>query len=140
MACDITDKAQLKSLAEEIGKKEPHGMNLLVNNAGVAVEDSTKGKQPDDFGSVDKVYSWLWNADQSEWDETLKINVTAQYFATAAFIPLLAKGAETKSGHSPSVVNITSVAGVLKNMMQGQFAYAASCVSSPCICASNASV
>jgi NADP-dependent 3-hydroxy acid dehydrogenase YdfG len=45
---DITDQPSLKKLSEEIGKNEPNGIHLLVNNAGVA-----KGKKTTSFSTAD---------------------------------------------------------------------------------------
>jgi len=35
MPCDISSKVEVKRLADEIASKEPKGITLLVNNAGV---------------------------------------------------------------------------------------------------------
>lgn len=42
------------------------------------------------------------------------------------FLPLLAKGREVTPGYTSSVVNVTSISGVMKGSSSGQFAYAAS--------------
>lgn len=38
---DVSEKDEAIRLAEEVGKKEPNGIHLLVNNAGIA-DDNTK--------------------------------------------------------------------------------------------------
>jgi len=39
---DISDKEDVIRLAKEIGSKEPKGIHLLVNNAGIARDENTK--------------------------------------------------------------------------------------------------
>jgi NAD(P)-dependent dehydrogenase (short-subunit alcohol dehydrogenase family) len=68
----------------------------------------------------------MWKSDPSSWAATFETNVTAQYFVAAAFLPLLSKAFETSKGSSPSIVNITSISGVMKGSSGGQFAYASS--------------
>ena len=61
-----------------------------------------------------------------QWQETFQTNLTAQFFVTAAFLPLLAKGKDLTPGFSSSVCNIASISGVMKGTSSGQFAYATS--------------
>jgi NAD(P)-dependent dehydrogenase (short-subunit alcohol dehydrogenase family) len=42
LAGDVSTKEGCVQLAEEIGRLEPEGIQLLVNNAGIARDDSTK--------------------------------------------------------------------------------------------------
>lgn len=58
--------------------------------------------------------------------ETFQTNLTAQFFTSVAFLPLLAKGTANTLSYSSSIVNIASVSGVLKGSSQGQFAYSTS--------------
>ncbi|MCJ1449840.1 hypothetical protein MMC28_000168 [Mycoblastus sanguinarius] len=53
-------------------------------------------------------------------------NLTAQSFTTAAFLPLLAKGRDVTPGYTSSVVNVTSISGVMKGSSGRQFAYTTS--------------
>lgn len=39
---DVSSKDEAIRLAEEVGEKEPKGIHLLVNNAGIARDDETK--------------------------------------------------------------------------------------------------
>jgi hypothetical protein len=68
----------------------------------------------------------MWKSDPQAWKDTFETNVTAQYFVAAGFLPLLAKARESTPGISPSIVNITSISGVMKGSSNGQFAYASS--------------
>ena len=68
----------------------------------------------------------MWKSDPEKWQETFHTNVTSQYFVAAGFLPLLAKGLKSTPGYSPSVINITSISGVMKTTSNGQFAYSSS--------------
>jgi NAD(P)-dependent dehydrogenase (short-subunit alcohol dehydrogenase family) len=65
-------------------------------------------------------------SDPSAWASTFETNVASQFFVSAGFLPLLAKARESTPGFSPSIVNITSISGVMKGSSNGQFAYASS--------------
>jgi short-subunit dehydrogenase len=39
---DITKKEEIQRLAKELESKEPKGIHLLVNNAGITRDDNTK--------------------------------------------------------------------------------------------------
>ncbi|KAL8721154.1 MAG: hypothetical protein Q9225_002112 [Loekoesia sp. 1 TL-2023] len=133
---DISKKDEVKRLADEVASKEPNGIHLLVNNvltampmlAGIARDDntrfSTNGKL--DFSSAQSVSEHLMSSEPEHWAETFQTNLTAQYFVTAALLPILAKGRDVTPGYSTSVVNIASISGVMKGSSMGQFAYATS--------------
>ncbi|KAL8670686.1 MAG: hypothetical protein Q9168_004790 [Polycauliona sp. 1 TL-2023] len=128
IAGDISNKDEVKRLAEEIASKETNGIHLLVNNAGIARDDNTrfsKAGKPDGK-SAQKISEHLMQSEPEQWAETFNTNITAQYFMTAAFLPLLAKGREVTPGYSTSVVNVASISGVMKGSSMGQFAYATS--------------
>ncbi|KAK5456229.1 hypothetical protein LTS15_005548 [Exophiala xenobiotica] len=125
---DITKKDECIRLAEEMGKKESNGVHLLVNNAGIARDDHTKfsaNGQPD-MKSAEAISQHLLKSEVSDWQDTFETNVTAQFFMSAAFLPLLAKGRNVTPGYTSSIVNITSISGLMKGSSSGQFAYATS--------------
>ena len=50
LVADISDKNEVKKLYDDLCQKEPKGIQLLVNNAGIARDDATKfssNGQPD---------------------------------------------------------------------------------------------
>ena len=125
---DVSDKEDVKRLADEIALKEPNGIQLLVNNAGIARDDSTKysnAGEPD-FSSAEALREHFWKSPPEAWADTFKTNTTAIYYTSFAFLPLLAKGTTKTAGYSSSIVNITSVSGFNKGNSRGQFAYATS--------------
>ncbi|KAL8946825.1 MAG: hypothetical protein Q9222_006833 [Ikaeria aurantiellina] len=125
---DISNKDDVKQLAEEVASKESKGIHLLVNNAGIARDDNTrfsKAGKPDSK-SAQSISDHLMASEPEQWEQTFQTNITAQYFVTAAFLPLLAKGRDVTPGYSTSVVNVASISGVMKGSSMGQFAYATS--------------
>ena len=125
---DISSKDDVERLAKEVSSKERNGIHLLVNNAGIARDDNTRfstaGKP--DFSSADALSKHMMQSQPEQWADTFQTNVTAQYFMTAAFLPLLAKSKGVTPGYTSSVVNIASISGVMKGSSNGQFAYASS--------------
>lgn len=125
---DISDKGDLEKMAQEVGEKEPKGIHLLVNNAGVALDDATKfssaGKP--DFSSATSIQSHFWKSSPESWADTYKINVTGHFYTSLAFLPLLEKGRNVTPGYTSSIVNVASISGVMKGTSMGQFAYACS--------------
>ena len=60
-----------------------------------------------------------------EWDSVFRTNVSQIFFMTTAFLPLLQKGSEQEYGWSSTVINTTSISGIVK-VSQHHFAYNAS--------------
>lgn len=126
---DITKKEECIRLAEEVGKLEPKGITALINNAGIARDTNTsfsKNGQPD-MKSAEEISKHFLNSEPEQWAATFETNVTAQFFMSAAFLPLLAKG----TANSPytmfsSIVNVSSISGLMKGTSNGQPSYAAS--------------
>jgi len=124
---DITSKDEIMRLVEEVKSKEPNGVHVLVNNAGIARDDNTKysnGKP--DMKSAQSISDHLMKSDPQAWADTFETNVASQFFFSAGFLPLLAKARENTPGFSPSIINISSISGVMKGSSNGQFAYASS--------------
>lgn len=125
---DVGSKEDIKRLAEELGRREPGGVQLLVNNAGVAAEDATKfGRDtaPDDSDPT-AISEHFMKSDPSAWSQAFEVNTGSSYFMSMALLPLLAKGSSIRPGFSSSIINIASIPGVGKSSSRGQFAYGAS--------------
>lgn len=124
---DISDKAGCQKLTQEFASKES-ALHLLVNNAGIAIEEELKFSNNEslDFSSAASVSEHLLRASTDTWLDTYKTNTQAVYMLSACMLPLLAKGHETHRGYTSSIVNITSISGIMKTPSSGQFAYAAS--------------
>ena len=76
--------------------------------------------------SAASISEHLMKSEFSNWQDTFQTNVTAQFFVSAAFLPLLGKGRDLVPGYTSSIINITSISGVMKGSSGGQFAYASS--------------
>ena len=119
---DITSKDSIRSLVKEISSKEKC-LCILVNNAGIELNT-----QQTEASSSKEMSENLFN-DENEtfqlWDETFRTNVSQLFFMTTAFLPLLQKASDIHHGYSGTVINITSISGIVKHS-QHHFAYNAS--------------
>jgi len=85
---DVADRSAVHAYADSVAEQVNH-IDLLVNNAGVAMSDRVDEQNYDDF-------EWLMN-----------INFWGVVHGTTAFLPLLKRAS---SGH---LVNISSVFGIV---------------------------
>jgi NAD(P)-dependent dehydrogenase (short-subunit alcohol dehydrogenase family) len=119
---DVTSKDDIARLAKDIESREG-SLDILVNNAGVSGGTvSTESK------SAGEMKQNLFDAEGStfeDWTSTYQTNVAANYFVTAAFLPLLQKSSDSKHGWSSTVINISSISGMVKSA-QHHFSYNAS--------------
>ena len=127
---DVSQKSEVVRLAETIASREPHGIHLLVNNAGVARDANTHftlNGSPD-LKDPKAISDFFMKSDPKHWAETYAINVTAGFFMSMAFLPQLAKGQAQESivPYTSSVVNVSSISAVMKDLDKGQLAYATS--------------
>ncbi|KAH7265690.1 uncharacterized protein BKA55DRAFT_686158 [Fusarium redolens] len=125
---DVSQKDEAIRLAEEVGKKEPKGIHLLVNNAGIAEDDNTKFSSAGEPDTTDAkaLSEHFLKTEPQQWADTLKTNVTGPYYMSMAFLPLLARGRDTTPGYSSQIVNVSSISGAMKGSSMGQPAYATS--------------
>ncbi|MCJ1340302.1 hypothetical protein MMC09_005596 [Bachmanniomyces sp. S44760] len=119
---DITSKSDIKSLLREISSKENH-LDILINNAGInSATQQTEAKTAEEMS---KNLFDDENATFDDWTNTYRTNVPQLFFMTTAFLPLLQKASEHQHGYSGTVINITSISGLVKTS-QHHFAYNAS--------------
>ncbi|KAJ6178557.1 hypothetical protein N7519_009018 [Penicillium mononematosum] len=121
IAADVTSKESIKKLVNEISAKESK-LHILINNAGIS--SPTQNTDPADPKALQEE---LFNNQSTtqEWEEVMRTNVTQLFFTTTAFLPLLNKGTEDEHAWSSTVVNISSISGLVKSA-QHHFAYNAS--------------
>ena len=95
---------------------------------GIAVEEELKFSNNEKLDKSDakSLSEHLLRADTSTWLDTYQTNVQGVYMLSAALLPLLAEGTKTHRGYTSSIVNVTSISGIMKTASSGQFAYAAS--------------
>lgn len=98
--------------------KTRHGyINLLVNNAGVALNLLPKLPTPKD-GDIKSYQQALWNAgSSSDFSKTFEVNTTAIWYTTVAFLELLDAGNKrgNAKGMTSQVISVTSGGGFRKD-------------------------
>ncbi|KAI9042291.1 SDR family NAD(P)-dependent oxidoreductase [Aspergillus affinis] len=121
ITADVTDKQSVDKLAQEISSREQF-LSILINNAGISSQTQTTEHE-----DANKLRQSLFEetADVAEWDRVFRTNVTQLFLTTTAFLPLLQKGSEQERGWSSTVINISSISGIVK-VSQHHFAYNAS--------------
>jgi len=123
---DLSNKEGIIKVYDEIAKQSPEGINILVNNAGIAGEGSREGYEATPTDDAEKFKAQLWKSEFDEWSDIYRTNVIAYYFTSAAFLPLLSKAAKSTKGYASQIINVSSISGILKSASGGQFAYAGS--------------
>lgn len=123
---DVTNKdsiqAGVTSVAQADGK-----LHILVNNAGQSGPLSPELNRPSPTAQKEAgpLSEYLFNSESfEEWSSLYAINTFSIYFVTVAFLDLLDKGSKDsdKEGFSSSVINITSISGLMK-VAQRHFCY-----------------
>lgn len=118
IAADITSKQSTQRLVDHISARESK-LHILINNAGIS--SSTRNTELEEPGQLHR--ELFKNQDTfEEWEEVMRTNVTQLFFTTTAFLPLLNKGTEDEYGWSSTIVNISSISGLVKSS-QHHFAY-----------------
>lgn len=105
---------------KEIEDKEGY-LDILINNAGIA-----PGKITPDGKDAEELKKNLYSDDTLEsWTSVYATNVVGPFFVSCAFLPLLSKSTEKHYGWSSTIINISSISGVVR-ISQGHFSYNAS--------------
>ncbi|KIK58325.1 hypothetical protein GYMLUDRAFT_1006858 [Collybiopsis luxurians FD-317 M1] len=116
---DITDKASISNLVEELKRRGEKNVDVLVNNAGVSMGSSEVEKGDE---SAEQLGGELFGEDFAKWEEVYRTNVIGHFFTAAAFIPLLAATANIHPGRTGVVINNTSISGITRTT-QHHFKY-----------------
>ncbi|CAP95775.1 hypothetical protein E8E15_001047 [Penicillium rubens] len=119
---DVTKKDEIRKLVSEISTREGH-LSILMNNAGIS--SHTQGTESEDTSELRESLFEDPAATFEEWDSVFRTNVSQLFFMTTAFLPLLQRGSEVEHGWSSTVLNTTSISGIVK-VAQHHFAYNAS--------------
>ncbi|KAI1744969.1 NAD(P)-binding protein [Xylaria scruposa] len=122
LVMDVTDKQSIKDAVNKIEAKEGY-LNILVNNAGVWKNRTAASPAdgPEAFGAA-----MFAEEVEDNWQQTFLTNTTSPYFVTAAFLPLLAKAANSPAKQVGTVINNASVSGFLRMTQRQQYSYNAS--------------
>ncbi|KAM0748628.1 NAD(P)-binding protein [Meredithblackwellia eburnea MCA 4105] len=114
---DVSTKAGCEALVKAISTKEQH-IDVLVNNAGVSRQIDFPSW---DHNDPDAVQAALWQGmEDDHFTFTNSVNVNGVYFTSAGFVPLLRKS------ESPSIIVISSLAGLTNQRAMGSITYALS--------------
>ncbi|KAF6817207.1 gluconate 5-dehydrogenase [Colletotrichum plurivorum] len=119
---DVTNKDDIQKLVDEILSREKC-LCILVNNAGVS--SSPVEAESDDAHDMKNSLFNSEKADFEDWTDVYKTNVAAVYYVAASFLPLLQKSTEVHPGWSSTIINISSISGMIKKS-QHHFSYNAS--------------
>jgi len=119
LPADIGSKDGISALYDEFARREKC-LCILVNNAGI----STTSMQTES-SSAEEMRRNIFDNEKStpeDWNAAYNTNVTGTFFTTAAFLPLLQRSSETHQGWSATVINVSSISGLIKSA-QHHFAY-----------------
>ncbi|RYN71303.1 hypothetical protein AA0117_g9698 [Alternaria alternata] len=128
LQADVSEKDDVKRLYDEMCQKEPKGIQILVNNAGIARDDNTKfsaNGQPN-MEDAQAISDHFLKSQPENWADTMKTNVGSIFWMSMTFLPLLAKGGQVTPGYTSQVINVSSISGYMKGSSNGQFSYASS--------------
>ncbi|KAF8742630.1 hypothetical protein AX14_003261 [Amanita brunnescens Koide BX004] len=121
---DVTLKESIMNAKLIIQGREGK-LHILVNNAGQVgptspfLGDASSPLRRD----AESLGQALFDSESFEnWADLYRINTFSLFFMTAAFMGLLEKGSEDMHGWSSTVINITSISGLIK-VAQEHFAY-----------------
>lgn len=117
LTLDHSDKQSIQTAVEEISKREKY-IDLFLANAAVT-RSRLVTTQPKDVNPAE--YSrMLFEQPMEDWDELLRINLSALYFSCVAFMPLLAANPHKERA---SIITIGSISGTTTISQGGQYAY-----------------
>ncbi|KAI9054892.1 hypothetical protein LZ554_002036 [Drepanopeziza brunnea f. sp. 'monogermtubi'] len=119
LTADVTSKSEIAKLVKEIESREK-GLDILINNAGIA-----GNTQQTEAKTAEEMKKNLFDAEGStfeDWVNTYRTNVPQLFFMTVAFLPLLQKSTESRHGYSSTVINISSISGIVQSS-QHHFGY-----------------
>lgn len=120
---DLTRKNEIARLVADLQAREQH-LLILINNAGISGE-SRDDVERTDATSLRQTLFDDETATFEDWESVYRTNVAQAFFLTSALLPLLQKGTEKEHGFSSTVINISSISGIVK-ASQHHFAYNAS--------------
>ncbi|PMD50581.1 NAD(P)-binding protein [Hyaloscypha bicolor E] len=122
ITADITSKSEIAKLVKEIESREKC-LCILINNAGIA--GNTQQTEAKTAAEMKKNLFDDESSTMDDWVNTYRTNVPQLFFMTMAFLPMLQKASEHQYGYSGTVINISSISGIIQSS-QHHFGYNAS--------------
>lgn len=123
ITADVSKKEDIARLVKDISSKEQH-LHILINNAGISSQSKHETEREHPEGLKETLFDDQ-AATPEDWTDVYRTNVAQIYFMSSAFLPLLQKATEAEKGFSSTIINITSISGIVKTA-QHHFAYNAS--------------
>ncbi|KAK5113077.1 hypothetical protein LTR62_003656 [Meristemomyces frigidus] len=114
LTCDVSDKSQIAKLYEHVSSKESH-LDILINNAGI-MSGNTIQTEGNGANELKKTMFDDEKNSFGDWDDIYRTNVSACYFMSTCFLPLLEKATAHGHGWSGTIVNTCSISGQVKTM------------------------
>ncbi|RDA94584.1 hypothetical protein CP533_2424 [Ophiocordyceps camponoti-saundersi (nom. inval.)] len=115
---DVSRKDEIRRIVHELENREEM-IDILINNAGIY-----SNSQKPEGSNADELKHSLFEAENAtfqNWTDVYATNVAAIYFVTTAFLPLLQRASDARPGQSSTVINISSINGMIKESL-GRFA------------------
>ncbi|KIY68918.1 short-chain dehydrogenase [Cylindrobasidium torrendii FP15055 ss-10] len=120
---DVTSKESILN-AKKIIQEQEGKLHILVNNAGQEGPTSrwfNKTSSPE-RKDAESIGSALFEESAQGWKDVYAINTHSIFFVSTAFLGLLDKGSRETPGYTSTIINITSISGLMK-LAQEHFAY-----------------
>lgn len=105
---DLTDAAQVQSMADAVMEKYGH-IDILINNAG--------GYPSEIYDKVDKQAIKIWEWSEEQWDQIIKTNLKIPFLCINKIVPIMIKQG------SGDIVSVSSRMGRIASQM-GAYAVA----------------
>jgi NAD(P)-dependent dehydrogenase (short-subunit alcohol dehydrogenase family) len=86
---------------------------MLISNAGIRRDPPTTCNVL--TAPLMELQASMWSIDESDWVNTFKVNTTAHYYLSIAFLPLLAAAAAQGRDEGRGVIVITSSCASMHN-------------------------
>ncbi|OGE57505.1 hypothetical protein PENARI_c002G06448 [Penicillium arizonense] len=90
-SCDLSSKHSISELAEAISQKEKT-VDMLISNAGIRRDPPSACNVL--TAPLTELQASMWSIEESDWVNTFKVNTTAHYYLSIAFLSLLAAAAD----------------------------------------------
>ncbi|GAA6008778.1 SDR family NAD(P)-dependent oxidoreductase [Rhodotorula paludigena] len=119
---DVTDRESILAGVKAIEQKEEF-ISLLVNNAGIA-KGIEKNLSKSKAQGVEAYSRAMLDFKEDMWNLVYKTNVASVWYVSGAFLPLLGKAkAASAPKEGASIINLTSISGLLREDQDGQEIY-----------------
>ena len=105
---DLTDAAQVQSMADAVMEKYGH-IDILINNAG--------GYPSEIYDKVDKQAIKIWEWSEEQWDQIIKTNLKIPFLCINKIVPIMIRQG------SGDIVSVSSRMGRIASQM-GAYAVA----------------